>query len=116
MSGCYAIVHLLVNEVDRSKAVIKYETKLLEVRLKRITEAWDRCAAQYAADQKPPVMWLDAVFQSAVKSWRVNAVKQDIATCKRALSQTTTIRIERLFNLIASQQELVFFDKSTEDD
>lgn len=61
MSKCYPIVQSLVNEIDRSKALIKYETKQLQVQLKRIS-AWDKSTFQYAAEEKPPVMWLDAIF------------------------------------------------------
>lgn len=117
MSEVNPIVRLLVNEAYRTKAAIKYETRQLEVRLKRITEIGEGAALQHIAREKPPVMWLDAIFQSLVKSWRVSAVKQTITSRKREALQTTNVRIEQLFNEIAAQQqEAVFFGKNAEDD
>lgn len=116
MLGIYPIVSLLVNEVDRSKALIKYEARRLQVSLKRISVAWDKSSFQYAAEEKPSVMWLDALFQSIVKSGRINVVKQTITSCKTDMSQTHNVKIDQLFNLIAFQQAAVLFDKNVEVD
>jgi len=116
MLETYPIISLLVNEVARSKAVIKYEARQLQVSLKRITEASDRSSFQLAAEAKPSVMWLDAIFQSIVKSGRINVVKKTIISPKTDIHQTKNARIEQLFNLIALQQAAVLFDKNVEVD
>lgn len=114
MAETNLIVHLLIKEIDRSKAVIKYETKQLNYCLERIVDLLESGALKPVMQEKPPVMWLDAIFQSAVKSWRFNAAKQIISHQKKYLP-TVNKKLERLFNTIDSLQELAFCDKNAAD-
>ncbi len=110
------IIPLLVNGDCRSKAVLKYEVRQLEVRLKRILELLSKLHKREEVREKPPLMWLDAMFQSAVNSSPPNAAKHIITWHKRDNTQVTNGRIEQLFNAIEAQQESFFCGKNLEAD
>jgi hypothetical protein len=111
----HLIVRLLINPIDRSKAVIRYETKQLESSLERIVNLLEGGALWSVMPDKPSVMWLDAVFQSAVKSWRINAAKQLINFYKKESPRAATVKLDELFNAIDALQESAVCDKNSED-
>jgi hypothetical protein len=116
MPGTCPIILQLVNKDCHSKALLKYETKQLEVRLKRIMGFLSMLAKKEEVREKPALMWLDAIFQSAVNSCPPNAAKHIITSHKRDTAQVTNRKIEQLFNAIEAQQASFFCGKNLEAD